>query len=67
MSDPYVFMLCQVRWQAAKQPAGAKIKRYKLNLIDVMFVEVGKQVGHFQDVEVSVLVESTYSSGAGWP
>jgi hypothetical protein len=59
-------MLCQVRWQAAKQPAGAKIKRYKLNLIDVMFVEVGKQVGHFQDVEVSRVVEGPSRDVDGW-
>ena len=43
----------EVRWQAAKQPNGSKVKRYKLNLLDVMFVDVGKQSGHFQDVEAA--------------
>ena len=41
----------EVRWQAAKQPNGSKVKRYKLNLLDVMFVEVGTQAGHFQDID----------------
>lgn len=40
----------EVRWQSVKQTSN-KTKRYKLNLEDVMFVEIGKQVGHFQNVE----------------
>lgn len=40
----------EVRWQSVKQ-TNNKIKRYKLNLEDVMFVEIGKQLGHFQNVE----------------
>jgi hypothetical protein len=40
----------EVRWQSIKQ-TNNKIKRYKLNLEDVMFVEIGKQLGHFQNVE----------------
>jgi hypothetical protein len=40
----------EVRWQSVKQ-TNNKIKRYKLNLEDVMFVEIGKQLGHFQNLE----------------
>ena len=44
-----------VRWQAVKQTS-SKVKRYKLNLVDVTSVESGKQSGH-QDVFESVLLD----------
>ena len=55
----------EVRWQAVKQST-SKVKRYKLNLLDVMSVEVGKQAGHIQavltnnDEEISFKASNEY-------
>lgn len=43
----------EIRWQAVKQNT-SKIKRYKLQLADVMSVEIGRQPGHLQVQEKDV-------------
>lgn len=43
----------EVRWQAVKQNS-SKVKRYKLNLLDVMSVEIGKQDGHIKAINPSI-------------
>ena len=40
----------EVRWQAIRQ-SSSKVKRYKLNLSDVMSVQMGKQPGQLQTLQ----------------
>lgn len=53
----------EIRWQAVKQNS-SKVKRYKLNLADVMSVEVGRQPGHLQAQEKDV---GKWEGGASKP
>ena len=47
----------EVRWQAVKQ-SSSKAKRYKLNLLDVISVEAGKQQGHLEILGPEVRADS---------